>query len=152
MKLNYDRRHRVVDGDQLSPGDRVWIPDLKAKGTVVNEHEAPRSVVIQTPNRQVRRNRRMTRRVVGGGPPVVSHNANRETLEPLATQVTMSGILSASRPSKETPRSPLVPESQTEVDEPAAECRISQSQPDRQLTRIRPRAALKRPQRYIEEY
>ena len=29
MKLNYDHRHRVVEGDELSPGDRVWLPDLK---------------------------------------------------------------------------------------------------------------------------
>ena len=62
MKLNYDCRHRVVEGEQLSPGDRIWIPDLKAEGTVMTEHVAPRSVVIQTPNEQVRRNRRMTRR------------------------------------------------------------------------------------------
>ena len=60
MKLNYDHRHRVVEGDKLSLGDRVWIPDLKVNGTIVTQHEAPRSVVIQIPNGQVRRNQRMT--------------------------------------------------------------------------------------------
>ena len=59
-KFDYDRRHRVVEGEELSPGDRVWIPDLKAEGTVITQHESPRSVVIQTSNGQVRRNRRMT--------------------------------------------------------------------------------------------
>ena len=58
----YDHRHRVVEGEELSPGDRVWIPDMKVEGTVIKPHERPRSVVIQTPNGKVRRNRRMTRR------------------------------------------------------------------------------------------
>ena len=76
MKSNYDRRHRVVDREQLSP-------DLK----VMEEHVSPRPVVIQSPNGQVRRNRGMTRRVLGGSPPVVSHSANHKILEPLATRV-----------------------------------------------------------------
>ena len=56
LKYNYDQRHRVVEGAKLSPGDRVWIPELKAEGTVIKQHESPRSVVIQTSNGQVRRN------------------------------------------------------------------------------------------------
>ena len=55
---------RVVEGEELSPGDRVWIPDLKAEGTVIKQHESLRSVVIQTSNGQVRRNWRMTWRVL----------------------------------------------------------------------------------------
>ena len=70
MKFDYDHRHKVVEGKELSPGDRVWIPDLKAEGTVIKQHESPRSVVIQTRNGQVRRNRRMTRRVFEGNPPL----------------------------------------------------------------------------------
>ena len=35
LKYNYDQRHRVVEGAKLSPGDRVWIPELKAEGTVI---------------------------------------------------------------------------------------------------------------------
>jgi len=40
LKFNYDQRHRVVEGEELSPGDRVWIPDLKAEGTaiIINLH------------------------------------------------------------------------------------------------------------------
>ena len=60
LKFNYDHRHRVVEGEELSPGDRVWIPDLKAEGTVIKQHKSPRSVVIQNSNGLVRRNWRMT--------------------------------------------------------------------------------------------
>jgi len=35
LKFNYDQRHRVVEGEDLSPGDRVCIPDLRAEGTVI---------------------------------------------------------------------------------------------------------------------
>ena len=74
MKFNYDQRNRVVEGEELSTGDRVWIPDLKVEGTVIKQHESPRSVVIQTTNGQVRRKRRMTRRVLEGRPPVLPQN------------------------------------------------------------------------------
>ena len=70
LKFNYDQRHRIVEGEELSPGHRVWIPDLKAEGTVIKQHEYPRSVIIKTSNSQVIRNRRMTRRVLEGRPPV----------------------------------------------------------------------------------
>ena len=63
LASNYDQRHRVVEADQLSPGDRVWIPDQQVEGTVVQNHAAPRSVIIQTPTGNIRRNRRMTRRL-----------------------------------------------------------------------------------------
>ena len=68
---------RLIEGEELSPGDRVWIPDLKAEGTtttfiytLIKQHKSPRSVVIQTSNGQVIRNRKMTRRVLEGRPPV----------------------------------------------------------------------------------
>ena len=41
LKFNYDQRHGVVEGEELSPGERVWIPDLKAEGTVIRQHESP---------------------------------------------------------------------------------------------------------------
>ena len=50
MKFDYDHRHRVVEGEELSPGDRVWIPDLKVEGMVIKHHESPRSIVIPTSN------------------------------------------------------------------------------------------------------
>ena len=48
LKVNYDQRHGVVEGEELSPGDRVWIPDLKAEGTVIKQHESPIKVCSHT--------------------------------------------------------------------------------------------------------
>jgi hypothetical protein len=63
MKKTYDRRHRVVQPESIVPGNVVWIPDLQKTGTVVREHDAPRSLIIKTPDGTVRRNRQMTRRL-----------------------------------------------------------------------------------------
>ena len=63
-KFNYDRRHRVVAPEHLSPGDTVWIPDRAKEGTVLRRHEAPRSLIIKTSNGAVlRRNQQMTRKL-----------------------------------------------------------------------------------------
>lgn len=59
----YDHRLKVVLGEQLSPVDRVCIPDLHTEGSLVKCHEMPRSVVIDTSKINVRRNRRMTRKL-----------------------------------------------------------------------------------------
>ncbi|ROL41873.1 hypothetical protein DPX16_3501 [Anabarilius grahami] len=40
---NYDRRHRVRNLSDLSPGDQVWITDTRSTGTVTSAHETPRS-------------------------------------------------------------------------------------------------------------
>ena len=41
MKLSYDHRHTVVEADELSPGDCIWILDLKVQRTVVKQHGDP---------------------------------------------------------------------------------------------------------------
>ena len=61
MKANYDRRHRVQEAGDLSPGARVWLPDLRTEGETVGKAYGPRSYVISTPSGLVRRNRCMTR-------------------------------------------------------------------------------------------
>ena len=137
MKFDYDHRHRVVEGKELSPGDRVWIPDLKVDGTVIKQHESPRSVVIQTPNGPVRRNRRMTRKVLEGSPPV------HENREPVVTSVMVPDIPSAPGASQEERGHLPVQEDQIAVNEP--------SQQETCPNRLRPRGTLRRPQRYIEE-
>ena len=136
MKLNYDHRHRVVEGDELSPGDRVWIPDLKVKGTVVRQHEAPRSVVIQTPNGQVRRNRRMTRRVLEDSPPVLQQHSCHETFQPTPKALWYQTFL------QHPEQAMLVPENLPAVNEP--------SQEEAWSARLRPWVALRKPQRFIE--
>jgi len=143
MKFNYDQRHRVVEGEELSPGDRVWIPDLKAEGTVIKQHESPRSDVIQTPNGQVRRNRRMTRRVPEGRPPVSPQNEGYESHEPTPTREMSPEVPSAPRASHEDYGELPIPEDQPAVNEPL--------QPEPLLTRLRPRGALRRPERLIEQ-
>lgn len=45
-KFSYDHRHRVVEGEELSPGDRIGILIWKQKG-LIKQHESPRSVKIQ---------------------------------------------------------------------------------------------------------
>lgn len=44
-----NHRHTIVEGEQLSPGERVWIPDLRTEGLVVKNLGNPRSVTIGTP-------------------------------------------------------------------------------------------------------
>ena len=56
-KENFDRRHRVAPLSILPPGTIVWVPNQHRYGTLVSTAN-PRSYVIQTPTRQIRRNRR----------------------------------------------------------------------------------------------
>ena len=58
-KADYDRRHRAKDLSPLSPGDRVYIPDMRVHGHVVQERGEPRSYDVATDNGgNLRRNRR----------------------------------------------------------------------------------------------
>ena len=143
MKFDYDHRHKVVEGKELSPGDRIWIPDLKEEGTVIKPHESPRSVIIQTQNGQVRRNRRMTRRVLVGSSPVPPQNEDYENHEPIPTRKRNPHVSSAPGASQEDYVEILVPGDQPAVDKPL--------QPEPMLTRLRPRGALRRPDRLIEQ-
>ena len=75
MSANYDRRHKVVEADELSPGDRAWLPDLRVEGKVIGKAHGPRSYIISTPNGLVRRNRKMTRNL-GPGPNIPANQRN----------------------------------------------------------------------------
>ncbi|KAK0150891.1 Gag-Pol polyprotein [Merluccius polli] len=54
---NFNKRHRVRDLSQLTPGQPVWITDTKSQGTVVSSHSAPRSYMVDGPAGSIRRNR-----------------------------------------------------------------------------------------------
>ncbi|KAF3861250.1 hypothetical protein F7725_000026 [Dissostichus mawsoni] len=54
---NFNKRHRVRDLSQLTPGQPVWITDTKSQGTVVSSHSAPRSYIVDGPSGTIRRNR-----------------------------------------------------------------------------------------------
>lgn len=57
IKQDHDTRHRVRSLSELSPGTRVRIPDQRLYGTVV---ASPSTLfyLVETPFRQIRRNRR----------------------------------------------------------------------------------------------
>lgn len=53
----FNKRHRVRDLPQLSPGQPVWITDTKSEGTVISPHSTPRSYIVESPSGVIRRNR-----------------------------------------------------------------------------------------------
>ncbi len=57
QKENYDKRHGVVQQQDLKIGDTVWITDMRTWGRVVEKAPTPRSYIVETPSGSVRRNR-----------------------------------------------------------------------------------------------
>ena len=60
MKQDFDKHHKAKDLAVLLPGTKVWVPDQRQYGTVVAS-ASPRSYIVTTPQKQVRRNRRSLR-------------------------------------------------------------------------------------------
>ena len=58
MKENFDRRHKAIPLPSLQKDGKVWIPEFKTSGTVIEETRYPRSYRVQTPTGVLRRNRR----------------------------------------------------------------------------------------------
>lgn len=54
----YNKRHRTRDLSPLTPGTEVWMADIKAEGTVLSPHAAPRSYLVEGPQGVMRRNRK----------------------------------------------------------------------------------------------
>ncbi len=55
---DYNRRHRASTLPDLSPGERVWLPDSSSPAVVVEKSRHPRSYVVETNQSLLRRNRR----------------------------------------------------------------------------------------------
>ena len=55
--VNFNRRHRAAPLSTLQPGTEVVITNHDQPGTVVKEADGPRSFVIETPTKNIRRNR-----------------------------------------------------------------------------------------------
>lgn len=55
--LTFNKRHRVRDLSQLTPGQDVWVKDVKTPGTLVSSHSTPRSYLMDSPSGTIRRNR-----------------------------------------------------------------------------------------------
>ncbi|XP_014668932.1 PREDICTED: uncharacterized protein K02A2.6-like [Priapulus caudatus] len=134
ISRNYDRKHRVVEGEQLSPGDKVWIPDQQTEGTVVRMHSAPRSVLIQTPKSTVRRNRRMARGLL---PPTSSQN-----MQPQSKCIAVPTELTA------LPEGPGPVESSLGEHVPT----VLNEQPETLSEPRRSERMRRPPRRYVEEY
>lgn len=54
---HFNQRHRVKNLTTLSPGDPVWVTDMKSPGTVTAAHHTPRSYLVSGPHGTIRRNR-----------------------------------------------------------------------------------------------
>lgn len=57
QKRNHDSRHKAVDLPELQQGEEVWITDLKRYGKVIKMTEEPRSYLLKSAGRVIRRNR-----------------------------------------------------------------------------------------------
>jgi len=57
QQINFNKRHRAAPLSTLSPGTRVHITTYDQPGAVVKKADAPRSYIIETPTRDIRRNR-----------------------------------------------------------------------------------------------
>ena len=57
QQVNFNNRHRAAPLGTLSPGTKVHISSRDQQGTVVEKAEAPRSYIIETPTKDIRRNR-----------------------------------------------------------------------------------------------
>ncbi|KAM4524032.1 synaptotagmin-15 [Odontesthes bonariensis] len=56
-KRRNDVRHRARTLRPLSPGEDVWVTDARVQGTVISQHNTPRSFIVQGPQGTLRRNR-----------------------------------------------------------------------------------------------
>ena len=138
--------HQVAP-EELSPGDKVWIPDQRKKGKIVQNHEAPRSVLIQTSDGGLfRRNRQMARKL--HMPTVPPYTVKDSSASPMPADA--SPNLDADRPADQSLHTaaalPSIPEPQRPVE--AAKPPQTQQQPAlRRSSRIK-----KETRRLIEEF
>ena len=56
-KKNFDRRHKASNLTPLMEGEMVWITDLRRHGQIMKKLKEPRSYLVETDKRTVRRNR-----------------------------------------------------------------------------------------------
>ena len=57
QQANFNKRHRAAPLSTLSPGTKVHIISYDQTGTVVKKADAPRSYIIETPKKDIHRNR-----------------------------------------------------------------------------------------------
>lgn len=57
-KNNFDSSKGAKELSQLKSGAEVWVTDMKRWGSVVKDHEHPRSYIVDTEKGAIRRNRK----------------------------------------------------------------------------------------------
>ncbi|XP_054257475.1 uncharacterized protein K02A2.6-like [Macrosteles quadrilineatus] len=57
-KIQFDKRHGASGLSELEVGSMVWITDLRRHGKVVRKLNEPRSYLVETDKRTIRRNRK----------------------------------------------------------------------------------------------
>ena len=131
---------------------------MKVEGTVIKLHECPRSVVILTPHGKVQRNRTMTQRVPKDSPHPSLSFTSHDHPEPFVRHgpVTDLPTTFAAIQDSPIPDFPIICDAIKEASEhlPTPGNQTVEYKPSHMevwLNRLRPRGAIKRPQRYIEE-
>ncbi|XP_015750651.1 PREDICTED: uncharacterized protein LOC107330577 [Acropora digitifera] len=104
QKRDFDRRHSAKSLPELHPGERVWLPDKKVEGTVVDKAGPPRSYTVETPKGQLRRNRRHLNRL--------PETPNTDTSTALSSP--SPDVQTATSPEPTTPATPVAPRRTTQ--------------------------------------
>ena len=99
QKRDFDRRHSAKTLPELNPGERVWLPDKKVEGTVVDKAGPPRSYTVETPKGQLRRNRRHLNHL--------PETPNTDTSTALSSP--SPDVQTATSPEPTTPATPVAP-------------------------------------------
>ena len=103
QKRDFDRRHSAKTLPELHPGERVWLPDKKVEGTVVDKADPPRSYTVETPKGRLRRNRRHL------NPLPETPNTDTSTALILSQMVPSPDVQTATSPEPTAPATPVAP-------------------------------------------
>ena len=99
QKRDFGRHHSAKTLPELHPGERVWLPEKKVEGTVVDKADPLLSYTVETPKGQLRRNRRHLNRL--------PEMPNTDTSTALSSP--SPDFQTATSPELTTPATPVVP-------------------------------------------
>lgn len=99
MKMDYDRRHRAQVLPPLKPNDNVVIRDNKTPATVVQPAEnSPRSYIVKTPSKIMRRNRRSLLQIPQSTSTPADESTNKNVEKPAKNPAIMTRSGRISKP------------------------------------------------------
>ena len=82
QKENFDKDHFAKILPDIPPGERVWLPDQKDEGTVLDKAGTPRSYTVETPSGELQRNRRHLN-LLPGTPKQIQNQTAQTLAQPL---------------------------------------------------------------------